>query len=309
MDKLNYHHLQYFWAVAKHGGVAEACERLHVAQPTISGQLRQLEASLDRKLFERIGRRLELTDAGREVFRYADEIFSIGAELSESLRGKTGVRAMVLNVGVADVLPKLVVHRLLLPALGTPESIRLVCAEGKSTDLIGRLAVHELDVVLTDAPLPPSVSVRAYSHELGRSGVTLFAAPALAARLARGVPESLDGAPFLLPMEGSLSRRLLDQWFAEHGVAPRVVAECADSALLKVFGQEGKGVFAAPTVIEREVIAQYGVKRVARLDGVHENFFAISIERRVRHPGVQLITSSARERLFSPAAAGKKSRP
>jgi LysR family transcriptional activator of nhaA len=300
MDKLNYHHLQYFWAVAKHGGVAEACDRLHVAQPTISGQLRELEESLGRKLFLRVGRRLELTEEGREVFRYADEIFSIGGELLESLRGTRNSRAVLLHVGVADVLPKLIVHRLLLPALAATDQVRLVCAEGKSTDLLARLAVHELDVVLTDAPLPPSVSVKAYSHELGRSGISLFATPALAARVRKGFPESLNDQPFLLPTDGSISRRLLDQWFDQQGVRPRIVAEFADSALLKVFGQAGKGIFAAPSVIDTEVVHQYDVKRIARLDNVQESFYAISIERRVRHPGVQLITSSARERLFTP---------
>lgn len=305
MERLNYHHLQYFWAVAKEGSVAAACKRLHVAQPTISGQIRELESALGRELFEREGRGLALTDEGRRVFNYADEIFSLGRELVETLRGRPAGVTPSLHVGVADVLPKLIVYRLLLPAINLPESVRLFCIEGKSTELLARLAVHELDVVLTDTPIPPSVSVKAYSHELGRSSVSLFAAPALAKTLKRAFPRSLNGAPFLMPAEGTISRRLLDQWCDSNSVSPRIVGEFADSALLKVFGQAGKGVFAAPTVISREVCDQYGVRVIARLPDLHENFYAISIERRVRHPAVQMITSSARERLFMPATTSR----
>lgn len=298
MESLNYQHLKYFWAVARFGSISEASRQLHLSQPTVSAQIKTLEDSLGRRLFERVGRGIALTEEGTEVFRYAEAIFSLGQELTDSLRSDSFRKVQILNVGVADVVPKLIVHRILKPALEGPASMKINCIEGKTHELLARLSVHELDVVLTDSPVPPYVSVKAYSHELGRSGVSLYASPGIVARHRRGFPQSLNDAPMLLPAEGSISRRLLDQWFSQRAIRPRVIAEFADSALLKVFGQAGAGIFAAPSVIDREITGQYGVKRLASLEGMSETFYAISVERKVRHPGVALITTNARERIF-----------
>jgi LysR family transcriptional activator of nhaA len=298
MNHLNYHHLRYFWFIAREGSIAKACARLHVTQPTISGQLRELENAMGHSLFDRVGRGLVLTDAGRTAFRFADEIFSLGDELLETMAGRPSGQALKLTVGVADVLPKLVVHRLLAPVLDGPEQIRTVCVEGKVSDLLARLAVHELDVVLSDMPLPPNVSIRAYSHSLGKSSITLFAVPKLARTLRTKLPHSLQAAPFLLPTTGTVSRRLLDQWMEDAGVRPHVVAEFEDSALLKVFGQSGMGVFPASSVIGTEIAEQYGVAPVMTLTGCEEEFFAISMERRLRHPSVQRLIEEARQKLF-----------
>lgn len=297
MDRLNYHHLRYFWAVAREGSIAAACRRLHVTQPTVSGQLRELENALEQKLLERSGRGLALTERGRLVFRYADEIFAMGGELLDAVKGRAPLSEQRVRVGVADVLPKLVVYRLLLPVLQMPESARLVCYEGKPGELLARLAVHDLDVVLTDAPVPPHTGVRAYSHRLGESGLTVFAAPALASRHRPGFPGSLDGAPFLLSTPNTAVRRTLDHWFEAHRVRPVVAGEFEDSALLKIFGQSGAGLFAAPTFIEREIRNQYGVRVVGRLARARESFYAVSMERRIKHPAVSALTTSVRTHL------------
>ncbi len=298
MDWLNYHHLLYFWTVAREGSIAAAAQRLHLARPTISGQLRQLEKSLGDKLFEQVGRRLVLTEFGEFVFRYADEIFTTGSELQEAVRGDLPTRPSRLVVGIPDILPKLIAFRLLQPALELPEPIHLVCNEGKMDDLLADLAVHRLDVVLADAPVSPTVNVRAFNHPLGECTVTVFGAPQLARKYCRNFPESLHGAPMLLPAEKTSLRRALDQWFDTAGVQPQNVAEFEDSALLKVFGQAGLGLFPVPTAIEKEVRQQYRVQPVGELDKVQESFFAISVERRLRHPAVVAISDEARDHLF-----------
>lgn len=297
MDRLNYHHLRYFWTVAKEGSIAAACKRLHITQPTISGQVRELETALGQRLLERSGRGLALTEAGRLVFRYADDIFAMGGELLDAVTGRMPSHEQRLRVGVVDVLPKLVAYRMLLPVLRMPERTRLVCFEGKPSDLLGRLALHDLDVVLTDTPVPPHTGVRAYSHRLGESGLAVFGAPSLASRHKAGFPASLDGAPFLHSTPTTALRRTLDHWFEVHGVRPVVAGEFEDSALLKIFGQSGAGLFAAPTFIEREIRAQYGVRLVGRLSGAKEQFYAISMERRIKHPAVSVLTDTARTRL------------
>lgn len=297
MDWLNYHHLLYFYTVAKEGSVSRAAATLRLAQPTLSGQIRKLEEAFDEKLFARVGRRLVLTEMGRVVYRYADEIFSIGRELTETLRGRPTGRPRRLSIGVADVVPKLVTHRLLEIAFELPEPVQVVCHEGKTERLLADLALNDYDLVLTDAPLPPHVSVRAYNHALGECGVAFFATRALASRGQR-FPRSLDGAPMLLPTANTALRRSLDEFFQRHEVHPRVVAEFEDSALLKVFGQHGHGIFPAPEVLEREVSAQYGVRAIGRTDEVVERFYAISVERRIKHPAVAAITEAARERIF-----------
>jgi LysR family transcriptional activator of nhaA len=299
MTWLNYHHLLYFWTVAREGSVTRACEVLHLTQPAVSAQLRTLERSLGEKLFERRGRQLVLTDTGRVVYRYAEEIFTLGRELQQTLSGRPPGRAARVVVGVVDAIPKLLAYRLLEPVTRAPEPPRMVLREGSMDRLLADLAVHALDVVLSDAPVPPTVRVKAFSHLLGECGVAIFAAPAVATRYRRRFPNSLDGAPFLFPMEGTTLRRSLDDRFAELGVRPAIVAEIEDSALLKVFGQAGAGLFAAPTAVEREVRQQYGVSVVGRFETIRERFYAISVERRIRHPAVQLISSSARADVFA----------
>jgi LysR family transcriptional regulator, transcriptional activator of nhaA len=295
---LNYHHLLYFWTVARLGSIARATEELHLTQPAISAQLRTLERALGEKLFAKSGRNLVLTDVGRLVFRYADEIFTTGRELQETLAGRPTGRPVRFTVGVADAMPKLLSYRLLEPALRGDEPVRLVLREDKPERLLADLAIHALDLVLADAPVPPAVKVRAHSHLLGECGVTFFAAPALARVYRRRFPRSLDGAPFLLPIDNSVLRRSLDQWFEAHGVRPRAVAELEDSAVLKVFGQSGVGLFAAPTAVEADVRRQYGVRVVGRTDEIRERFYAISAERKVTHPAVLAITRAARRDVF-----------
>ena len=299
MRRLNYHHLLYFWTVAREGTVARAGARLHLTQPTVSGHLRSLEAALGARLFARAGRTLALTDAGREVYRYADEIFALGRELEEVVRDGRPARPTRLLVGVADTLPKEIVYRLIEPALALPEPVRVVCEHGPPDDLVARLAVNALDVVLADAPAGPAAKVRAFSHLLGECGLSFMGTPALAAAHRHGFPRSLDGAPFLLPAEGTVLRRSLDQWFEAQGVWPRVRGEFADPGVLKVFGQNGTGLFAVRTAVEAETERQYGVRLLGRVESIRERFYAISVERRLNHPAVVAIIAAARERLFA----------
>jgi len=298
MEWLNYHHLLYFWMVAREGSVTRASSELRLAQPTISTQIRVLEDALGEKLFARKGRNLVLTEMGREVYRYADDIFALGRELLEVVRNRPTGRTMRLAVGVADVLPKLVVYRLLEPVRRLGHPVHIVCREGKPEPLLAELAIHKLDLVLADAPVGASTSVRAFHHLLGECGVTFFAKAELAARYRRKFPASLDGAPLLLPAEGSVLRRSLSQWFDAQGIRPSVVSEFEDSALLKAFGAAGDGIFPAATVIESEVQKQYGVQIVGRVEAVRERFYAISHERRLKHPAVVAVCEAAREKLF-----------
>ena len=260
--------------------------------------MRALEDSLGEKLFHRVGRRLELTEMGRVVYRYADEIFSLGRELMDAVHGRPTGRPVRLAVGVADVLPKLITYRLIEPALKLPEPVRMIIREDKPERLLAELALHELDVVLSDAPMSPTVKVRAFSHLLGECGVTIFGTKELAAKYRRTFPRSLDGAPLLLPTENTSLRRGLDQWFEQHDLRPMVVSEIEDRALLKAFGERGVGLFPAPTVIENEVRRQYGVAVVGRIEAVKERFYAISVERRLKHPAVVAICEAARQQLF-----------
>jgi len=299
MERLNYHHLMYFWMVAREGTVARAAAQLRLAQPTLSGQIHALEGALNEKLFERVGRGLRLTEMGRLVFRYADEIFALGRELAESVKGQPTGRPLRLTLGVADGMPKLVAYRLIEPALSLKQPVRLVVHEQSTERLLAALVLHEVDVVLTDRVASPGVSVRVFNHLLGDCGATLFAAPRLAAKFRRRFPRVLDGAPFLLPGAASTLRRGLEQWFEEQEIRPRIVGEFDDSTLIKVFGQAGAGVFAAPSIIESSVRKQYGVSVVGRLESVRERFYAVSTERRLKHPGIIAITESARRELFA----------
>ncbi len=296
---LNYHHLRYFWAVAQRGNLTRASEELNLTPQTVSTQIKGLEAALGEKLFNRSGRRLVLTEIGQVVYRYADDIFSTGRELLETLRGQTRGRSLRLVVGVVDIMPKLVVHELLKPALRMEEPVRIVCLEAPANQLLAELAIHGLDVVLSDTPITSEVRVRAYNHLLGKCGVTLMAAGGLADACREGFPASLDGAPILLPSNGTVLRRGLDRWFDAEGVHPIVVGEFEDSALIKIFGQAGVGIFAVPSVIEAEVQRQYQVQVVGTAKDVTERFYAISVQRKIRHPAVSAICSAAQTELFA----------
>jgi LysR family transcriptional regulator, transcriptional activator of nhaA len=299
MEWLNYHHLYYFWVVAKQGSIARAVDELRLAQPTISGQLKQLEETLGEKLFTRAGRGLALTEVGQVAFRYAEEIFSLGREMQDVLKGRPAGRPVRLRVGVSDLVPKLIAYRILQPALKMGEPVHLICREDAQEILLGELANHQLDLVLMDSPVPSTVRVKAYSHLLGSCGVTFFAATELAGGYRRGFPKSLDGAPFLLPTEGSVLRRSMEQWFDAHGIHPRIMGEFEDSALMKTFGEAGVGVFPAPAAIEKEVRRHFGVSVVGRAADLVERFYAVSVERKLKHPAVVSITESARETLFA----------
>ncbi|MFN7951058.1 MAG: transcriptional activator NhaR [bacterium] len=299
MEWLNYHHLLYFWAVAKEGSVVAASEVLRLAHPTISGQIHQLERNLGEKLFVRRGRNLALTEVGQIAFRYADEIFSLGREFQGIVRGSAKGRPIRLVVGVSNFVPKPIVHRILEPVFELDDPIQLVCREDRSTEaFMGELAVHGIDVVLSDAPARPVAAVRPYSHQIGECGTVLLASAKLASSLGARSPGNLDGAPFLLPSTGSILRWSLEEWFATHKIRPRVVAELDDSALAETFGEAGLGIFAAPSIVEAEIRRRSRVRLVARLDKVKQRFYVISIERKIRHPAVVAIREAARENMF-----------
>jgi LysR family transcriptional regulator, transcriptional activator of nhaA len=297
VETLNHHHLYHFWSVVREGGVTRASEKLHVSQPTISGQLRELEEALGEKLLARSGRTVVLTDIGRTVYRYADEILALDRELLEAVKGRP-THAGRLAVGVTMVVPKLIAYQMLEPALRLPERIRLDCVEDRLDRLLAELAVYALDLVLADAPAPPAVKVRAYSHFLGECGVSVLGAERIAAVHRRNFPRSLDGAPFLLPSEDSALRLSLEEWFRKHDIRPRVVGTFDDSALLDAFGQAGAGLIAMPSAIEAEVRRQYKVGVVGHLDAVRQRFYAITVERKLRNPAALAISERARA-LFS----------
>ena len=299
MEWLNYHHLLYFWTVAREGTIARASQELRLAQPTISGQIRALEHQLGEKLFQRSGRNLVLTDIGRVVFRYADDIFSTGRELMDTLKDRPTGRPVRLQVGVADEVTKIIAYRLLEPALRLPQPVHIVCRDGAPERLLTDLATHALDLVIADAPISPGIKIKAFTHPLGETTVTVFATPKLAAPRRKNFPRSLDGAPFLVPTMGKTLRRTLDHYFDQAAIRPRIVAELDDSALLTTFGQAGAGLFVAPTVLEKEVARQYGVAVVGRLDDVKERYYAISVERRLKHPAVVAISEAANAMLTS----------
>jgi LysR family transcriptional activator of nhaA len=293
MQRLNYQHLYYFWMVAKEGSISRACEKLHLAQPTVSAQLGVFEQAVGEKLFHRDGRGLTLTDAGRGVFRYAEDIFSLGRELTNFLNGRRGGHSLQLSVGIADGLPKLLAYRLLEPALRLPEPVRLVCHEDKSERLLAELGLHGIDLVLADVPATPAAGQRLFNHLLGECPVLAFGTADLAERYRPGFPESLNGAPVLLPAAGSALRRSIDQWLDGVGLGPRVVAEIEDSALLKTFGSDGVGIFMAPAVVAADVCRQYRVDAIGRLEGVTERFYAISAQRKIEHPALVAILGKA----------------
>jgi LysR family transcriptional activator of nhaA len=298
MSSLNLKHLRYFWAVAANGTIAHASEILHVTPQTISGQLRELEEQLGAKLLTKSGRNLVLTDTGRVVFSYADEIFRLGSELQDVLAGRTPGVALTLTVGVAMVVPKLLAYRILEPVLAMQEPVRLVCQEAPLADLLADLSVHKLDLVLADSPMSPTMNIRAYNHLLGESGISFFAARSMARKYATRFPRCLEGAPMLMPTASSALRRMLAQWFEQKNIKPVVVAEFEDRALMKAFGEAGTGIFTSPTALENDVVSKYGVRVIGRTVDIKERFYAISAERRIKHPAVSAITETARSELF-----------
>ncbi|HET9626763.1 MAG TPA: transcriptional activator NhaR [Kofleriaceae bacterium] len=302
MEWLNYHHLLYFWMVAKHGSITRASAELHLAHPTVSGQIHRLEEVLGEKLFVRSGRSLALTESGRVAFRYANEIFGLGQELQAALKGRAVGRPLRVVVGVSDVIAKSIVHRILEPAFQLREKVHVVCREARSADaFMGELAVHAVDVVLADAPAAPGTPVRTFNHPLGDCGTSFFAAPELARSRRSRFPASLEGAPFLLPSRDSTFRRALEQWFQTSGIRPDVVAELDDLALASVLGGKALGILAAPDVMASELRRRYGLHVVGRAKDIRQRFFAISAERKIRNPAVTAICEVARKSVFASA--------
>lgn len=299
MRHLNYSHLEYFWTIAREGSIVRAAEVLHLTPQTISGQIKLLEDAVGQPLFERVGRGLVLSETGRVVYEYAHEIFSIGAELANVVRGAQIRGPATLTIGVVNSLPKLIAERIIAPALNPEDPVRVRCHEASLEHLLGELAVHRLDLVVSDQPMPAGLSLKAYNHSLGESGLSFFARRGQARRYGKGFPKSLDGSPMLLPTQHSALRRRMDDWFESEGIVPRVVGEFDDSALLKAFGEAGVGIFAAPTVIEKEIGRMYRMAVIGRTTEINERFYAISPERRLKHPAVVLITDTARADLFN----------
>lgn len=304
--KLNFQHLQYFYIVAREGGVAAAGRKIHLTHSTLSAQIHALEDQLGEKLFRKVGRRLVLTETGTLVQTYADEIFALGRELLDSVSGRSTGKVARLAIGVVDVVPKAVVRELLRPALTLDDPVKLVVYENSYEALLAALSLHQLDVVIADAPLPPSANVKAHDHLLGETSVTLFGAPALAKKFKRGFPGSLESAPVILPLGHSRLRREIEQWFQAKGLHPNRVAEFQDSALLKVFGADGLGLFLAPSVVAEEICRQYGVKRIGEIDEVRERFYAVTLDRRLKIPAVVAICDSARQRLFARSGSPRR---
>jgi LysR family transcriptional activator of nhaA len=295
---MNFKHLYYFWVAAHAGSLMRAGIQLHITPQTLSGQIKLLEASLDRKLFRKSGRNLDVTEAGRLALDYADEIFSLGAELESAIKRDQEIAQTPLRVGVADSVPKAVAYRLLEPALSRPVSSRLVCLEGKLHSLLSQLAVHRLDLIIADAPIPPDVNVKAFNHPLGRSTLSCFASKSLSKQAEGDFPNSLSSIPLLLPGIDSAVRRKIDHWLTSRGISPQVVGEFDDSALTIAFGREGRGVLFAPTVLAAQLKREHALNSVGHIDTIVEEFFAISIERRISHPAIASIMSAARSGLF-----------
>jgi LysR family transcriptional activator of nhaA len=298
MEWLNYHHLRYFWVVAKEGSLSKAAARLHVSQPSISTQIRELEEALGEKLFQRSGRGNVLTEAGQVVYRYAEEMFSLGQEMVSAVKQRPTARTLRLYVGVADSLPKLATYVILKPVFARADRVHVICREGKMDDLLAQLAAHRLDILLSDEQSPSSANLRAFNHLLGESGVSFCAAPALASVLRRQFPRSLHGAPALLPLENSALRRSLEQWFHAKKVEPRVLAEFEDAALMKVMAADEKGFAPIPTVVAAEAINRYRLQTIGTAEECKEQFYAITAERKIVHPAAVAITQNAQAQLF-----------
>jgi LysR family transcriptional activator of nhaA len=298
MERINYQHLYYFWVVAKHGSISAACEVLHLAQPTVSAQLAIFEQAVGSKLLVKHGRKLVLSDTGRAVFHYAEEIFSLGRELTHMLKGRGSERGLRLNLGISDALPKLLAYRLIEPLLRLPEPMQIHCLEDKTERLLAELALHGIDLVLCDVPATPASGARVFNHFLGESAVAIFGVPALAERYREDFPRSLNGAPFLLPTANTALRRSLDQWFDGNEISPAVKAEVEDSGLLKTFGAGGSGLFFSPVAVSGAIQSQYGVEMLGIAAGVIERFYAVSAQRRLKPPLVNTILEQAQQGVF-----------
>ncbi len=297
MEFLNYHHLRYFWVVAKEGGLRKAAEKLHVSQPTISVQIAALEGVLNEKLFRRGGRALTLTEAGHRVLSYAEEIFSLGQELLDAARQQPSARPLRVHIGITDSLPKLVSYQIIKPIFKLEQPIQAVCREGKAADLLGQLAAHRLDIVLADEPAPSSLPIKVFNHLLGECGLSFCAESKLAATLKRKFPKSLNDAPVLLPASNAALRQSLEKWFQAGEIRPRLVAEFDDAALMIVAAVDGLGFFAVPTLVVKEAVARHGFQIIGHTEECRQQFYAISAERKVTHPAVLAITSQARAAL------------
>ncbi len=299
MAFLNYHHLRYFWAAVKEGGVTRASRKLNVSQPTVSSQIRELEQVLDEQLIARDHTKLTLTAAGQTCYRYADRIFELGHDMMEVMKGRLPDQPQDLTVGLANSVPKLLAHRLLQPALGQADFVRVRCFEDRLDNLVAELVAHRLDLIIADTPQAPSLKFKVYNHLLGESTVLFFGTERLAGGYRRGFPESLDGAPMLLPTQNTVLRRSLDGWFRERNIVPNIVGEFEDPALMKVFGEASVGIFPALAAVEADVRRLCDVRVVGVADGVVERFYAISAERRLKHPGVTAVSEGARYRLLT----------
>jgi LysR family transcriptional activator of nhaA len=296
---LNYRQLHYFWVVAKTGSIVRACEQLNLTPQTISGQIRLLEQTFGVDLFKRVGRQLELTEAGRLALPYAEQMFQLGDELEAVLRTQPDEQQILFRVGVADVVPKSIVYRLIAPTMELSEPMRISCREDQLERLLADLAIQRLDLVISDSPMPSHLDIKGYSQKLGECGVSFFATKALAAQYGKDFPQGMQGAPLLIPGQLTVVRSRLMRWFAEQNIQPRIVGEFDDSALMKAFGKSGSGIFMAPSVIADEVMAQYDVEMIGQTDAVTESCLAISVERKVKHPGIVAITEGARRELFT----------
>ncbi|MGY3174861.1 transcriptional activator NhaR [Pseudomonas sp. MWU12-2312b] len=296
---LNYRQLHYFWVVAKTGSIVRACEQLNLTPQTISGQISLLEQTYGIELFRRVGRQLELTEAGRQTLPYAEQMFQLGGELELMLRAQPNEQQILFRVGVADVVPKSIVYRLIAPTMELSEPLRITCREDKLERLLADLAIQRLDLVISDSPMPSHLDIKGYSQKLGECGISFFATRELAALYGGDFPGSLSGAPLLIPGPETVVRSRLQRWFAEQQIQPRIVGEFDDSALMQAFGQSGSGIFIGPSVIADEVRRQYGVEVIGQTDAVSESFYAISVDRKVKHPGIVAITEGARRELFT----------
>lgn len=303
MEWLNYHHLRYFWTVARKGGVRKAAEELHVSQPSISAQLRLLEESLGQKLFRRSGRNLVLTETGQLVLNYADEIFSAGRELMNAVKQRPGKHPVRVNIGLTDAFPKLIAFQILRAAFRSEAAVHMICREGEIGPLVNHLQAHRLDIVLADEPASSALKAKTFNHRLGRSGVTFCAVPSLAAKLRRNFPQSLDGAPALLPTQNMGMRAALETWFDSKAIRPRLVGEFEDSALMEVCSTGGRGFTAVHTVVDRAALKHFGLRVIARVDECGTDFYAITAERRVKHPAAVAITEHAYSSVFAESGA------
>lgn len=299
MEFLNYHHLRYFWAVAREGGLKKASDKLRISQPTISAQIASLEAVFGEKLFRRTGRSLVLTEAGNQVLSYAKEIFSLGEELVSAIRHQPTSRRLRVNVGIVDSVPKLMANEVIKPVFHLDRPIQVTCLEGKLADLLAQLATYRIDLVLADEPAPSTMNIQVFNHLLGECSVTFCAEARLATKLRRGFPKSLNDAPALLPTVDTPLRRSLEKWFQAQGIRPRLVGEFDDAALMKVVAVDGLGFLPLPTLVAAEAVARYGLRIIGSTDACQQQFYAISAERKLTHPAVFAITSTARKRLFA----------